>query len=120
MRGAVAHLVEHSTGDSVLFPMEFRCFFSNFEKKTQSSKKKFFFEDWDFHSVTTHKLHGDNLLALHLISSSIVLMAKVCVIAHLFLLTKNNIIKHYNKFTNLWVYHANFPNLKDARAPYQN
>ena len=34
-------------------------------------KKNFFFEDWHFHSVTTHKLHGDILLPLHLISPSI-------------------------------------------------
>ena len=37
-------------------------------------------------------------------------MAKVYVIANLFfLLTKNDIILHYDKFSNLGVDHANFP-----------
>ena len=51
------------------------------------------------------------------------LMAVVCVgvIANWFLLlTKNDIIVHYNKFSNLGVHHATFPNLKDTRAPSQN
>ena len=44
-------------------------------------------------STHAHKLHGDVLLQ--------VLMAIVCVIANLFfLLTKNDIIVHYNKFPN--------------------
>ena len=44
-------------------------FFPNFEKNPSLQKKKsFFFEDWDFHSVTTHT---SNLLPLHLISPSI-------------------------------------------------
>ena len=47
-------------------------------------------------------------------------MAKVCVIANLFLLTKNDIIVHYNKFANLWIYHANFLNLKGPRVPSKN
>ena len=37
-------------------------FFSNFEKKKSQSSKKIFFEDWDFHSVNTHKLQGGVLL----------------------------------------------------------
>ena len=44
------------------------------------------------------------------------LMALVCVIAKLFLLTKNDILEHYNKFPNLGVYPANFPNLKGPKA----
>ena len=48
-------------------------------------------------------------------------MAKVCIIAILFfLLTKNDIYVHYNKFPNLGVYHINFPNLKGHRASSQN
>ena len=47
-------------------------------------------------------------------------MAKVYVIANLFLLTKNDIIVHYNKFPNLGFYHTNFFNLKGPRAPSQN
>ena len=48
-------------------------------------------------------------------------MVKVSVIANLFfLLTKNDIIVHYNKVSNLGVYRANFPNLKGPRAPSQN
>ena len=47
-------------------------------------------------------------------------MAIVCVIANLFcLLTKKDIIVHYNKFPNVGVYHPNFPNLKGHRAPSQ-
>ena len=38
-------------------------------------------------------------------------MAKVGVIANLFLLTKNDIIVHNKKCPNLGVYGANFPNL---------
>ena len=37
-----------------------------------------------------------------------------------FILTKNDFIMHFNKFPNLGVYHANFPNLKGPRAPSQN
>ena len=37
-----------------------------------------------------------------------------------FLMTKNDIIVHHNKFSNWGVYHANLPNLKDPRAPSQN
>ena len=48
------------------------------------------------------------------------LMAIVCVIANLFLLTKNDIFVHYNTFPNLGVYHATFPNLKGPRAPSPN
>ena len=47
-------------------------------------------------------------------------MVKVCVIANLLLLTKNDIIVHYDRFLNLGVYHANFPNLKGPRLPSQN
>ena len=48
------------------------------------------------------------------------LIAIVCVIANLFLLTKNDIIVHYNKFPNLGVYHATFLNLKGPKPPSQN
>ena len=43
---------------------------------------------------------------------SFILMAIVCVIADFFLLTKNDIIVHYNKLPNFRVYHATFPKLK--------
>ena len=58
-------------------------FFPQFKKKYQSSKKKiyfimifFFFEDWDFHSVNTHRHY--------MVIFSFNLMAIVCVIANLF------------------------------------
>ena len=35
-------------------------------------------------------------------------------------MTKNDIIVHYNKFPNLGVYHATFPNLKGPRAHSEN
>ena len=35
-------------------------------------------------------------------------------------MTKNDIIVHCNKFPNVGVYHANFPNLKGPRVPSQN
>ena len=44
------------------------------------------------------------------------LMAIVCVIANLFLLTNNDIFVHYNKFPNLWACSANFPNPNGRRA----
>ena len=47
-------------------------------------------------------------------------MAIVCVIADLFYIDKKDIILHYNKFPNLGVCHANFPNLKGPRVPSQN
>ena len=72
----------------------------------------FFFEDWDFHSANTHKLHGDVLLQFNCKS--------MCNSYFVFLLTKNDIIVHYNKFPNLGVYRATFPNLKGPRAPSQN
>ena len=42
--------------NSALFPMEYRWLFSQFWKKNPNLQKNFFFffEDWDFHSVTTH------------------------------------------------------------------
>ena len=43
-------------------------------------------------------------------------MAIACVIVNLFLLTKKDIIMHYNKFPNLGVYRATFPNLKGPKA----
>ena len=48
------------------------------------------------------------------------LMAIVCVIANLFLIDQkcHNCVQ--NKFPNLRVYHAHFPNLKGPRAPSQN
>ena len=47
-------------------------------------------------------------------------MAVVYVIANLFLIDQNAVIVRYNKFPNLGVYHANFPNLKSPWAPSQN
>ena len=47
-------------------------FFPNFEKKSQSSKKIFFLEDSDFHSV--------NILTSYMVTFSFNLMAIVCVI----------------------------------------
>ena len=55
-----------------------------------------------------------------MVTFSFNLMAIVCVIANLLLLTKNDIILHYKKFPNLGVCHANFPNLKGPRVPSQN
>ena len=55
-----------------------------------------------------------------MVTFSFNLMAIVCVIhvANLFLLTKNDIkFMHYNKFPNLGVYRATFPNLKGHRGP---
>ena len=46
-------------------------------------------------------------------------MESICVISKLFfLLTKNDIIVHYNKIPNLGIYHANYPNLKDPKGPF--
>ena len=43
-------------------------FFPNFEERNPNLNfLTFFFEDWDFHSMTTYKLHVDNLHPLHLI-----------------------------------------------------
>ena len=44
----------------------------------------------------------------------------MCDSQFVFLLTKNDIIMHYNKFPNLGIYHTNFPNLKGPRAPSQD
>ena len=71
----------------------------------------FCFEDWDFHSINTH--------TSYLVTFSFNLMETACVVAEfVFLLTKNEIIVHYNKFPNLGVYHATFPNLKGPRGPF--
>ena len=88
-------------------------YFPNFEKKSQSLKKFFFFLKIGIfiQSTYTHKLHGDVLLQFNGNS--------MC--NSYFLLTKNDIIVHYNKFPNLGVYCANFfPNLKSPGAPSQN
>ena len=83
-------------------------FFQLWKKpQTFKEKKYFFFEDWDFHK-STHT-------ATTWWHSPI-----VCVIANLFLLTKNDMFVHHNKCPNLGVCHTNFPNLKGPRAPYQN
>ena len=87
-------------------------FFPILKKKSQSSKKNFFFEDWDFHSVNTH--------TSHMVMLSFNLMAIECVIAIFFLLTKNDINVHYNTFPKLGVYHATFLNLKGPKVPSQN
>ena len=76
----------------------------NFEKKNHNlQKKKYFFLRLGFSfSYHTHKLHGDSLLPLNLISPSVFFIAKVCVIAYLFfVLTKNDIIVQYKEFTAL-------------------
>ena len=85
-------------------------FFPILKKIPIFKKKKNYFEDWNFHSVSTHKSY--------MVMSSFILMARVCVIAN-FLLTKNDIIVHNNKFPNLGVYPATFPNMKGPRAPFQ-
>ena len=46
------------------------------------------------------------------------LKAIVCCVQ--FLLTRNDVIVHYNKFPNLGVYHVTFPNLKGPFAPSKN
>ena len=95
-------------------------FFPNSEKKSQSSKKPtfFYFWRWGFSfSHHKHKLHDDNL-QLHLISPSNFLWQKYVLICWGFF-TKNEIIVHCNKFPNLGVYPATFPNLKGPRAPSQ-
>ena len=47
-------------------------------------------------------------------------MAKVCVIAILFLIDRKCHYCLFKKFPNLVVYRANFPNLKGPTAPSQN
>ena len=86
-------------------PMEFRWLFPILKKKIQPN---FFFEDWDFHSFSTHTSYMVTFFNL---------MAIVCVIANLFFYWP---IVHYNKFPNLGVFHATFPNLKGPRATSQN
>ena len=86
---------------SAPFPVEFRSPFPNFANKIFKKKKNF--EDRDFHSINTH--------TSYMVTFSFNLMAIVCVIANLFLYTKNDIIVHYNKFPNLGVCRASFPNL---------
>ena len=96
----------HRGRNSAPFPMEFRWLFPQYWF--------FFFEDWDFHSVTTHTSYIITWWQSTTIASyfSFNLMAKVCEIAIFFLLIKNDIIVYYDKFPSLGVYHANFPNLK--------
>ena len=81
-------------------------FFPEFEKKFPIS---FFFLEFSF-SPHTHKLHGENLLSLHL-EFSFNIMAIVCVIVYksVFKLTENAVIVCLEKFPNLVVYRANFP-----------
>ena len=100
--------------NSTRFPMEFRWLFSQFfKKKSQSSKKIFFVEDLDFHfhSVTTHTIymikiyyHWILFLLQFFDGKSMCNSSFVC-----FYLPK--IIVHCNKFPNLGVYRANFPEL---------
>ena len=72
-------------------------FFPNFEgEKSQSSKNIFFLffvEDLGFHSVNTH--------TSHMVMFSFKLMAIVYLANLFFLLTKNDIIVHYNKIPNI-------------------
>ena len=94
-------------------------FFPNFEKKIQIFKKTTFFfvedcevlmvEEMDFIQST---LHGDILLLFNGNS--------MCNSFFVFLLTKMDIIVHYNKFPNLVVCRANFPNLRGPRALPRN
>ena len=82
-------------------------FFPNLKKKKFPNSIFFFFFFLNFHSVTTHthKLHNDNLLIYyHCILFAFNLMAKVCVIANLFVkLTKNAVIVclKYSQFSGL-------------------
>ena len=80
----------------------------------KKNNKHSFWEDWDFHSVNSH--------TSYMVAFSFNLMAIVCVISifFFFLLTKNDIIVHNNKFPNLGVCCANFPDLKGHGAPSQN
>ena len=84
--------------------------FFQISKKNPNLQKKYFVvvEDWDFHSVNTH--------TRYMVMFSFNLMAILCVIVYCFLLTKIDIIMHYNKFPNLGVCRASFPNLKGSRA----
>ena len=61
-------------------------------KEIPNLQKHFFLEDWDFHSVNTHKLHGEVLLQFNGNSW-----------CNLFFLAKNDTIVHYNKFPKLGV-----------------
>ena len=80
-------------------------FLPNSEKKSQSSIFYILFLRLGF--PFTHKLHGDVLLQFN---------GNSMCNSYFFLLTKNDIIVHYNKFPNLGVCHANFPNLKGPKA----
>ena len=90
--------------------------FPNFEKKIPLFKKKkrfFFCFVFLMIGIFIQPPHTCNLLTIASYFSFNFLMAKVCVIANcFFLLTKNDIIVHYNKFPNFGVYRATFPNLK--------
>ena len=55
-----------------------------------------------------------------MVTFSFNLIATECVIANLFLLTKNDIILRDNIFSNFGVCHAHLPNLKRPRVPSQN
>ena len=55
-------------------------------------------------------LYGDILLQFN--------GSSMCNSEFVFLLTKKDIIVHYNKFPNLGICHANFPNLKSPRATH--
>ena len=73
-------------------------FFPNFEKNPNLPKKKknffffFFFLKNEIFLQLTH--------TIYMVTLSLNLMAIVCVKANLFLLSKNHIIVHYNKFPN--------------------
>ena len=93
-------------------------FFPNFENNS-NLQKTFFFFFFFFRFIFSHNTHTSYMVTSYFYFN---LMAKVLgVITNLFfLLTKNDIIVHYNKFPNLGVYDANFPNLKGPGAPSQN
>ena len=83
-------------------------------KKNPNPQILFFFGKFGFSFI--HHTHKQSTTIASYFSFNF-LMAKVCAIANMFLLTKNDIIVHNNKFLNLRVYHTNFPNLKGPRAP---
>ena len=89
-------------------------FFPNFEKKIPILQKKqqtFFLGRLGFSfSQFTYKLHGGILLQFNGNS--------MCNIYFFFLLTKNDIIVHNNKFPNLGVCCANFPRSERPWGPF--
>ena len=81
-------------------PKEFSWHFPIFEKNPNLQKSDFFWNLWFFYSVKIHKK----------VSYMVKFFFNLC--NRCFLLIKNDIIVRYNKFPNLGVYQATFPNLK--------